>query len=109
MSCALLADLATSAIKPGGGVSAEAVLGDKEQGIGANQDIEVEGSLGKVVGGNDTSTQVAKADALEVTNTSIPPYALIIFIVALLLTAGVPSAMFMRWRKALRSKDDIQN
>jgi hypothetical protein len=102
--CSVLTDLATSAIKPGGGMSAEVVVGDKEQGIGANQDLEVEGSVDKVIGGNDASTKVDTAGTLEVNNISVPPYVVITLIIALVIAAGVPSTLYLRWRKILKGK-----
>jgi hypothetical protein len=71
--CSALAGLATSSLMPGsgGGIDAELTVGDKEQTLGANQDVKAE-AIGKVVGANDSSTNLKNAEHVEVTNQNIP-------------------------------------
>lgn len=87
ISCTMLAGLAKDAIlPPKGGINTELVVGDKEQVLGANQDVKAS-HVGKVVGNSDNSTAVASAQAVTVTNIDIPKW-LIIIIVMLATLVG---------------------
>ena len=103
--CSAIADYAASSLIPAaskGGVSAELVIGDKENTLGTNQEVDAE-SIDKVVGTSDNSIKLDQADNVQVTNNTVPSYLvpllLLLTIIALMLPT--PTTMwksFTSWR-----------
>ena len=92
VGCTTLAGLAMDSISPAkGGINTELVVGDKEQVLGANQDVKAS-HVGKVVGNSDNSTAVASAQEVTVTNIDIPKW----LIVVLILLATLVGWLFPR-------------
>lgn len=109
VGCSALGGAVLDSVIPGGesgiSVDTEIVAGDKNQSasLGASQEVKAT-NIGKVVGGNDTSTTVASAEQVEVTNINIPTWLIIglfiLFVVALLL----PAPPLKSWLQAIRGK-----
>lgn len=71
-SCAALGSFALDALSPDkGGINTEIVVGDKEQTLGTNQDVNAN-NVGKVVGVNDNSVMAQGAKAVTVINSNLP-------------------------------------
>lgn len=105
LGCSAIADYAASSLIPSatkGGVSAELVVGDKEQTIGNNLEVEAE-NVDKIVGGDDTQTTVAapEADEVVVNNTNYPDWLVAVLFIAccIFLALDSPTKLLNWWRK----------
>jgi hypothetical protein len=104
VGCTALAEYAASSLIPSaakGGVSAELVVGDKEQSLGNNVEVKAE-KVDKVVGGNDTTTSVEASTArqVNVNNYDMPPWIVPVLFVAccIFLALDSPTKMLIWWR-----------
>jgi len=75
----MLADFAMNQVAGGskGGINTELVVGDKEQVLGSNQDVEAN-SVGKIVGNSDNSVSAPGAKQVEITNNTFPVWAVLL-------------------------------
>lgn len=103
--CSALADYAASTVLPAaskGGVSAELVVGDKEQTIGNNLEVEAD-TVEKVIGGDETTTtvQAAEAEEVVVNNYDMPPWIVPVLFVAccIFLALDSPTKLLAWWNK----------
>ena len=95
--CATVTDFALSALAPDkGGINTEIVVGDKEQTLGTNQDVNA-GTIGKVVGSNDNSVMAAGAKEVTVNNINVPIWLTLLALAGWLLPT--PTTMFNYMRK----------
>ena len=91
VGCSTLTDLAMSTISPSkGGISSEIVVGDKNQVLGTNQDVQA-GSIGKVVGQNDSSTAIHAAKEVTVNNTMYPAWLIILLLIGNVVFLCMPT------------------
>lgn len=107
--CSAIADYAASSLLPAaskGGVSAELVIGDKENTLGTNQEVEAD-SINKVVGTSDNSVKLESADEVQVVNNTVPSYLIPSLLGAAFLFLMLPTPTTMwksltSWRKQWR-------
>lgn len=104
VGCSAIADYAASELLPSatkGGVSAELVVGDKEQTIGNNIEVEAE-NVEKVIGGDETVTAVEApaAEEVVVNNTNYPDWLIAALLVAccVFLALDSPGKLLRWWR-----------
>ena len=91
IGCSLMKDLALDALSPSkGGISSEIVVGDKNQVLGTNQDVQA-GSIGKVVGQNDSSTAIHAAKEVTVNNTMYPAWLIILLLIGNVVFLCMPT------------------
>jgi hypothetical protein len=91
-SCSMLADFAMDQVTGGskGGINTELVVGDKEQVLGSNQDVKAH-SVGKVVGGSDSSVVATTVDTLEVSNTNYPGWLIVVLLIGNVVFLCLPT------------------
>ena len=101
VSCSMLSSLALDSLSPSkGGINTELVVGDKEQVLGANQDVKAS-HVGKVVGNSDNSTAVTTAEKVQINNTNIP-VGLIVGLIGFAFIGWMlprPITMWNNWKK----------
>lgn len=108
--CAALKGFALNALSPSkGGINTEIVLGDKEQTLGTNQEVKAT-NVGKVVGVNDNSLDIARATGVVVTNNSFPMWAVGLLIILAALVGWLAPRPAL-WKRIIKRKDTnaIQN
>jgi hypothetical protein len=105
VACSTLVGLATKALVPGAtsGINTELVVGDKEQVLGANIEVDAK-SVNKIVGNSDNSTAIKSAKAVEVNNTNVS-VGLVALIVSLALLVGWLSPRPQAWKRLIGKKD----
>jgi len=85
-----------------GGINTELVVGDKEQVLGTNLEVDAK-HVGKVVGMSDNSVIATNAKEVQITNNTIP-----LWIIGLLITlAGLVGWLAPRpalWKRAIQRK-----
>lgn len=88
----MLADFAMDQVTGGskGGINTELVVGDKEQVLGSNQDVKAH-SVGKVVGGSDSSVVATTVDTLEVSNTNYPGWLIVVLLIGNVVFLCLPT------------------
>ena len=101
--CTAIADFAASKLMgtDSGGINTELVVGDKEQVVGSNIEVDAK-NVGKVVGNSDNSTDATGAEFVEVNNFSYPSWVVPILSILVLLFWALPEPDKM-W-KAFRRK-----
>ena len=104
--CSALADIALDQISGGskGGINTELVVGDKEQVLGSNIEVDAK-SVGKVVGTSDNSVQASNAKEVTVTNNTFPVWA-ILFLAGLSTLIGYLAPRPKRWKQLIGSKSN---
>jgi len=89
--CAALKGFALDALSPSkGGINTEIVLGDKEQTLGTNQEVKAT-NVGKVVGQNDNSLDIARATDVVVTNNTYPAWLVISLLIGNVVFLCMPT------------------
>lgn len=97
VGCSALAEFAAKDLLPSaakGGVNTELVVGDKEQTVGNNLEVEAD-EVGKIVGGDDTTNTVVadKAQEVVVQNTNYPDWLVISLLIACLVFWAVDNPL----------------
>ena len=103
ISCSMLADLAMDSVSGSkGGINTELVVGDKEQVLGTNLEVDAK-NVGKVVGNNDNSTAIASAKEVQINNNALPLWVMFV----LITLAGLVGWLAPRphvWKRLIRNK-----
>jgi hypothetical protein len=103
IACAALGSFALEALSPDkGGINTEIIVGDKEQTLGTNQDVNAN-NIGKVVGVNDNSVAVATAKDVSVVNQNYPGWLILLLLVGNVLFLCLPTPTTM-WKYFRRNK-----
>ena len=106
--CAALTDFALDKVTGGsdGGINTELVVGDKEQVVGSNIEVDAK-NVGKVVGNSDNSTDAKGAEFVEVNNYEYPSWVVPILSILVLLFWALPEPdkMWLAFKNRKR-KDD---
>ena len=97
--CSAVADFAASKLlggDSGGGINTELVVGDKEQVVGSNIEVDAK-SVGKVVGNSDNSTDATGAEFVEVVNINYPTWLIVVLLLGnvLFLCCPTPTTMWL--------------
>lgn len=101
--CSILTDLAMDAVGGSkGGINTELVVGDKEQVVGSNIEVDAK-TIGKVVGASDNSVIAANAKEITVTNNTFPAWA-IFFIGGLTTLIGYLAPRPKAWKRLIQRK-----
>jgi len=102
--CAALKGFALDALSPSkGGINTEIVLGDKEQTLGTNQEVKAK-NVGKVVGVNDNSLDIARATDVVVTNNTFPIWAICLLIILAALVGWLAPRPAL-WKRIIKRRE----
>lgn len=84
-----------------GGINTELIVGDKEQTLGTNQDVKAE-TIGKVVGVNDNSLDIATATGVVVTNQNYPGWLILLLLAGnvVFLCLPTPTSIFKYFKRS---------
>ena len=103
VSCSMLTDLAMNAVSgEKGGINTELVVGDKEQVLGTNQEVDAK-QVGKVVGTSDNSVVASNAKEVKVINNTFPVWAIGIFILLAMLVGWLAPRPAL-WKRMIKGK-----
>ncbi len=105
ISCSALTDMAMDAVGGSkGGINTELVVGDKEQVVGTNLEVDAK-QVGKVVGTSDNSVVASNAKEVTVTNNTFPVW-VVLLIGALTTLIGYLAPRPAAWKRLIKRKQD---